>query len=183
MKMTANIETGENESFGWFARKSTSPGVVVGGMFIGSKICGRIVVGPVASSTIAFGNGRVEPRRMSPHPCDLVWGGIQLVTGSRVGYPPSLRLWFALVPTVAIGGFVVTGRWVACSMRVWSSIRVTVAGGRLLLGEGRLFIAATVDHIVLVTKLVGKVGVVGGMVTLRIVVDRVLLHLTEGAGR
>lgn len=124
---------------------------------------------------------------MPPHLCSLIQCGIIPVPLNRTTNPFPIGLRFALVPPVAVGGFVVV-RILPITMRIVRPMGVEspVSGvairGSLVFGGEVLLIAVPAGYTVLLTKLGGKiVGVCGG-VTLRGAVNCGLLGLVEGTG-
>ena len=155
--------------------------VAVDGVSDKSQAIGGIVVGSVAPYSITFGNGSVGPRRVSPRLRGWVLGGINLVAGDWIGRPPSVRLRFAIVPAAVITGFAAVGGWIVRPMLVCPSIGGTLIRGSPVFRGGGLLVVMT--RLVLSAEREGKVTTVGGLVTLRGMVNSVLLGLVERAGR
>lgn len=195
MKITAKFEAGGGGGVFLspsFCGGSTTSHVAVGRSFNGLRVAGAVFGGHTAFriSTVAFNHGRVESRRMAvpPHPRRLIRGGIKYVPWSRTGNPPSIRLRFALIPTVVVGGFVVAGVLLITALVV-GSMWVNLSGGgavrrgSLIFGGRRRLVAVAVDRAILVTKRGEKVKPMRGRVALRGTGNCEFLGLVERGGR
>ena len=117
----------------------------------------------------------------------MIRGGIIPVSLNRITHPFSIGLVFALVPPIAIGGFVVA-RILPITMRIVrpmgmdSPVSGVAIRGGLVFGDRRWLAAVPVGYVVLVTKLGGKIEGVCGWVTLRGAANSEFLGLVEGAG-
>ena len=116
---------------------------------------------------------------MPPHFCSLIRGGTKPVPRNGIGSPLSIGLRFALVPTIAIGGF--AAGMLLITARVVRSMGAMIRRG--LVFCRRWLIAVVVGRPVMVAEGGGKVGAMCNRVTLRGTGNSQFLRLVEGTGR
>ena len=124
---------------------------------------------------------------MPPHLCSWIRGGIIPIPLDGITHPFPIGFRFALVPPIAVGGFVVA-RILPITMRIVRTMEMEspVSGvavrGSLVFGERRWLIAVPFGYVVLVTKLGGKIVGVCGRLSLQGAVNCELVGLVEGTG-